>query len=369
MRRHRWLAGALALALLAVLSGAACFQDMVLSSMRPDRPFDPAAAPAAPDYADPAAWSALPDREDAADASVPEFPPIDQGAAPADVFYVHPTSYIKSGWNGPVDDAKLNRDTDLLSTRIQASAFNGCCAVWAPRYRQANGTAFTHPGPDGGRALDLAFEDVRAAFRHFLARRDPSRPFLVAAHSQGSALALRLLAEEVSGTPLRAQLVAAWLVGIPIPLAALAEAMPDIPPCATPEQTGCVIGWNARGPGFVPTLFDLRSLDGAREVGEGERLCVNPQGDGGGGEAVFLDADPPLVAPGFTSARCEGGALVVELAGEPPRDFMSRLLDRALGEGNYHPIEYQLFYADIRAGASERLAAWTRAQRSVPGQQ
>jgi hypothetical protein len=75
--------------------------------------------------------------------------------------------------------------------------------------------------------------------------------------------------------------------------------------------------------------------------------------------AVFLDAEPPLVAPGFASAQCRGGRLVVSLSGRPPRDFRSRLLDRVLGPGNHHPIEYQLFFADIRDNASVRLAAFT----------
>jgi hypothetical protein len=81
--------------------------------------------------------------------------------------------------------------------------------------------------------------------------------------------------------------------------------------------------------------------------------------------AVFLDANPVLVAPGFASAQCRGGRLEVTLAGAPPRDLMSRLLDRALGPGNYHPIEYQLFFADLRANAAERLAAWHARRASV----
>jgi hypothetical protein len=137
----------------------------------------------------PGSWSALPEREDAADAAVPAFPAADQRRAGADVFYVHPTSYVGPLWNAPVDDARLNTDTDRVATRIQASAFNRCCAVYAPRYRQGNGTAFTHPSVDGRRALDVAYADVRAAFRHFLASREAARPFLLASHSQGSALA------------------------------------------------------------------------------------------------------------------------------------------------------------------------------------
>jgi hypothetical protein len=39
---------------------------------------------------------------------------------------------------------------------------------------------------------------------------------------------------------------------------------------------------------------------------------------------------------------------------------MSKLLDRALGEGNYHAIEYQMFFLDIRHNAAVRTEAWLR---------
>ncbi len=67
--------------------------------------------------------------------------------------------------------------------------------------------------------------------------------------------------------------------------------------------------------------------------------------------------DPRLLA-GFADARCEGGQLTITEIGEPPRDFMSRILDWMMGPENYHPIEYQLFYLDIRTNAYERVKAF-----------
>jgi hypothetical protein len=371
MRWKRWIAGAIAVVGVLGLLGAVFLNDLVLGMMTPSGPFDPASVPAAPDYNDPSRWSALPERDDAADAVVPELPGVDQASAPADVFYVHPTSYIGPQWNASLEDVDLNANTDRVATRIQASAFNGCCAVYAPRYRQANGTAFTNPTPDGQRAIDLAYTDVREAFHRFLARRGRARPFILASHSQGSMLAYRLLREEISGTPLRAQLIAAWLIGGLITEQAVATQMPDVPPCSSPEQVGCILGWNARSPTNVPGPFEVRSLteDGRVAEGLGPRLCVNPlsgrpdEAAVGAREsrgAVFLDADPPLVAPHFASAQCRGGTLVVAEIGRAPRDFMSKLLDRALGEGNYHAIEYQMFFLDIRHNAAVRTEAWLR---------
>jgi hypothetical protein len=373
MRWKRWIGGTVAVLGVVGLLGAVFMTDLVLYMMTPARSFDPASAPAAPDYNEPSSWSALPDREDAADAFVPEFPAVDQRSAPADVFYVHPTTYVGSQWNGPVSDADLNTATDRVATRIQASAFNGCGAIYAPRYRQANGTAFTHPTRDGQRAIDLAYSDVVRAFQSFLERRGRGRPFIVASHSQGSVLAARLLREAISGTPLREQLIAAWIVGWPISEPTLAQQIPDIPPCASADQIGCIVGWNARSPTYIPGPFEFRALgeDGRVADDRGPHLCVNPVSglrDGaavGSKEsrgAVFLDADPPLVAKGFASAQCRDGTLVIAEVGRAPRDFMSSLLDRALGEGNYHPIEYQMFFLDIRHNAAVRTEAFRRSR-------
>jgi hypothetical protein len=351
------------------------FKPLVRTAMRPGAAFDGRKLPVAPSFADPAAWSALPTREDVADVALSALPAIDQKTAAADVFYVHPTTYVGSLWNGAIDDARLNNDTDRVATRLQASAFNACCAIYAPRYRQANGTVFIAPSADGQRALDVAYSDVAAAFRYYVQHHNLGRPFVVAAHSQGSVLAYRLLREEISGKPLRSQLVAAYIVGAAVTKEDLAKEIPDLPACATPEQTGCVIGWNARGPGFVPGDFEMILQRPQKEGSQkpGELLCVNPityRTDGQAATAaqnqgaLFWDSKAPAVMPGFASAQCQNGTLVVSEIGSAPRDFMSSLLDYVIGKQNYHPIEYQIFYLNLRHNAQQRVASYLK--RAAP---
>jgi hypothetical protein len=344
---RRFLKAAGAIALLCFVLGGVFFKPLVVFFMSPSGPFDPAQVPPAPSYKDAAAWSALPDRQDAADVAISALPALDQRSAPADVFYAHPTTYIGNRWNGPVLDARLGADTDRVATKLQASAFNACCAIYAPRYRQANGTAFTRPSQDGERAIDLAFSDVAAAFRYYLQHKNHGRPFILAAHSQGSVLAYRLLRQEISGKPPRDLLVAAYVVGAAIP-EDIKKELPDVPVCATPEQTRCIIGWNARSPQYVPGGFEMTLQKTTSGTATEPRLCVNPlsfRTDGAlaGVEmnqgALFFDSASPAVLPGFASAQCKDGTLLVPQIGKPPRDFMSRLLDHVLGEGNYHPIE------------------------------
>lgn len=365
-RTGRVVRGGLGALLAVVVLAALNLASIVDHTMTPDVPFAAETPPPAPDYANPSSWSALPEREDLADRAPTGSPAVDQRGAPADVFYVHPTSYVGSRWNGPTNDAALNAATDRVATGIQASAFNACCAVYAPRYRQANGSAFYRRSADGDRAIDLAYGDVRRAFDAFNARRGGGRPFIVAAHSQGSVMAERLLYEAISGTALRELLVAAYLPGGHITTAGLRERAPDLPPCRSADDLHCVAAWNARSPTFAPTRFELRRADTR------EHLCTNPltwADDGAHAAAslnlgaVFLETEDHSARAAFADARCARGTLAVSRIGDSPRDLPSRVLDRMLGEGNYHPIEYQMFFMNLRRNAVVRVAAFVAARR------
>lgn len=351
----------LALAALSALALVALNLNRIADiAMTPRTPFDPQRAPPPPDYSSPTSWSALPERKDLADRAPPGDSALDQLQALIDVFYIHPTTYIGNQWNAPTDDPSLNEATDRVATGIQASAFSGCCAIYAPRYRQANGTAFYRRSDDGQRAIGVAYDDVRRAFDAFNARRGASRPFIFAAHSQGSILAERLLYEAISGAPLRDALVAAYLIGGEVTLEGLRERAPDIAPCRAPDDVHCVVAWRARGPAFVPTRFEFDRTD-PREL-----LCTNPltwKSDGAYASrdrnlgAVFLESDDHTPRTGFADAQCKDGTLVVSQVERAPRDLPSRILDWVMGSENYHPIEYQLFFMNLRRNAVDRSHA------------
>ncbi|WP_437579684.1 DUF3089 domain-containing protein [Sorangium sp. So ce887] len=371
MKRSARIALGVVLGIAAVAAIAALnLGVLVRLAMSPGAPFDAEAPPPAPDYADPRSWSALPERDDAGDPAPTGAPAVDQRHAAADVFYLHSTSYVGRSWNARMDDATVNDATDRGATGIQATAFNGCCAVYAPRYRQANGMAFTRSSSDGDRAIDVAYGDVRRAFDAFNARRGAGRPFLLAAHSQGTVMAERLLREAISGTALRDQLVAAYLVGGAITVDGLRERAPDIPPCRAPDDLRCAVAWNARGAVYVPTEFEMHRTDPR------ERLCTNPlswRTDGARAPAdlnrgaVFLESDDRAPRTRLAGdAQCVDGTLVLHDVGAAPRDLPSRILDRVLGKENYHAIEFQLFFMNLRENAASRLAAYLSASEDRP---
>lgn len=234
---------------------------------------------------------------------------------------------------------------DRVATRIQATVFNGCCAVYAPRYRQTNGRDFVEPTADGERAFELAYSDVERAFDAFNARRGETRPFIIAAHSQGTMIAERLLARRVSRTPMRDRLVAAYLIGGRVTVDGLRERSPDIAVCADARDAAALRG------GVQRALDELRAraLRGARRRSRPARVrqpahVARRRGSGAGERepgAVFIESADARPRAGFADAQCVDGTLRVRSIAAAPRDFMSSLLDRVLGPGNFHPIEYQ----------------------------
>ena len=233
----------------------------------PSAPFDPAAAAPAPDYGDRVNWAALPDREGLED-MVPAgvTGTVTQGDAPVDVFFIHPTGYLKGdSWTFSMDPNTATEENTRWMLANQASAYNGCCNVYAPRYRQANIFAYLRGEAIRDEVLAFAYEDVARAFEHFLNQFSNGRPFVIASHSQGTHHGARLLAEQIDGTPLAERLVAAYLIGGGLARAEL-ETMADIALCTTADDLHCAVHWDTYSEAVIDDGFpDLRG-----------NVCVNP---------------------------------------------------------------------------------------------
>ena len=357
---HKLIA-ALAAGVLALgLAAAVAAQDSLMAAaMKPVQPFSASTAPPAPDYTKDEAWAGLPDRQDAVDV-VPDGSTDGQVTAKVDVFFVHPTTYFsKDGWNASFSEqgGAGVAGVDAGTMRAQASVFNGCCRVFAPRYRQATLAAFFDrspdlvPGPDGKAAIDLAYGDVSRAFTEFL-KRSHGRPFILAGHSQGSLHLIRLLQERVVGKPLQKRLVAAYLIG-----SSLRAGDLKLPLCEGPAQTGCLINYNSVTQAVAEDQQRLY-LPISSHV---RLVCTNPL-------TWTLNASAPASAnlgaihgqrggplgaplPALTGARCVDGMLAIDTIGAP---FLNPLVKG----GVYHIYDYNLFYMNLRANAVARADAF-----------
>lgn len=336
----------------------------------PKTPFDQMEPPPQPDYGKRSAWAVWPGVPSAAD-TVPDGAKPGRAKAPAaDVFFIHPTTYLGNDtWNAPFNAGGFTGQ-QLKETVLgyQISIFNACCRMFAPRYRQATISAFLRPTANSFKAYDLAYSDVLRAFDYYLANQNNGRPFILASHSQGSLHATRLIQERIATNPeLRKRLVVAYVVGASLP----ESADIGLPVCKSASQTRCFVDWNsasaltllALGRGLMVTWGDGKY----RAVGLKRWLCVNPLSwDGRTTAAISKNRGalpfpglgkpvPPLRA-GVTGGRCTRGRLVISI----PRKKREGFTDVLTKLGSYHNLDYSLFYDSVRRNAVARVKAFLR---------
>lgn len=293
-----------------------------------------------------------------------EDPTQDPSYRAAAVFFVHPTSYLnRAHWNEPANEAE-SRDRASNFIKLMASVFADVGAVWAPRYRQATLGAFLTEKPEGQRALGAAYADVLAAFDAFVAAQPADMPILLAGHSQGSMHLSRLLKDRVAGQPLAKRIIAAYVIGWPVPVTADLPAM-GLPACTRADQAGCILSFQSyaepAGYGDTMALFEaLPGLTGKSRLGD-TYLCTNPLTGRSGGTAdatrnrgmvkpsLRFD-DGSIVTPGV-GAKCDAKGFLLIGPGPDLGPF-------TLPNNNYHAYDYPLFWLNLREDAAMRLSVF-----------
>lgn len=267
-----------------------------------------------------------------------------QPNAPADVFFIHPTTDIfglKISGNTDLDNDRVNKQTDELSIQYQASVFNVACKVYAPRYRQAVLQNFFLRNSDKSKqAFNVAYEDIKAAFEYYLKNYNKGRPIIIAGHSQGSMHAARLLKDFFDGKPLQQQLVAAYLIGYPT----FPNQFQYLKTAEHADSLGGIISYNTF----------LLGTDGAFSNEYKGAIVVNPLS--WNTDNAFVNSSYHLggikknkteIYTKLLGAKCGNGILEIQkpnVAGYVP-----------LIRNNYHIHDYSLFYMNIRQNVEHRV--------------
>ncbi|HMI41260.1 MAG TPA: DUF3089 domain-containing protein, partial [Sphingomicrobium sp.] len=169
----------------------------------------PAATPPPIDYTQASNWLCLPGRADVCSTPLPTtaLNPNGYGSTgkstvakdpPLDCFYVYPTVSRDQALN-----SDLNMSEEIGTAAAQAARFSSVCKVYAPKYRQMTVGAVVaySAGQDISKAAVLAYGDVLAAWRNFLATRNKNRPFVLIGHSQGTVHLIPLIATQIETNP------------------------------------------------------------------------------------------------------------------------------------------------------------------------
>jgi hypothetical protein len=289
----------------------------------------PAAAqapPTAPDYSKDTSWLCLPGRKDICSTPLPTtaLNPNGYGSTgvssvakdpPLDCFYVYPTVSRDQGLNSDLKPSEENG-----AAQSQFARFAGVCRTFAPLYRQMTlgAVAAYSAGANIDAAAALAYRDVAAAWRNYLATKNAGRPFVLIGHSQGSLMLQMLISREIENNPaVAARMKLAIIPGfnVLVPQGKLVGGtFKKTPLCSHPSQTGCVIAWSSFREKNVPpagAIFGYADQPGMT-VG-----CVNPALPGSR-DWVKLDS----YWYSRSSLPVPGGPIAWSSEGSPPSAYL-----------------------------------------------
>ena len=320
-----------------------------------------AAAPAAaqpvtppPDYSKTASWLCLPGRVDVCSRPLPTtaLNPNGYGSTglspvapnpPVDCFYVYPTV---SRDRGMISDLTPD-NAEISAVQSQFARFAGVCRPYAPLYRQLTVAAVTAAavGTNVAPQSAIAYSDVAAAWRRYLAAHNKGRPFVLVGHSQGSAMLQQLIRREIEGKPIARQMLRAIIPGFNVLVPQgrrVGGTFKSTPLCASPGETGCVMSWVSYRENNVPpegAMFGWAPSPGMT-VG-----CTNPARPGSARwERLDSYWNTRLTLP------VPGGPIVWSSEGRPPTQFLRTeglVSARCVNQG-------RLGYLSVRTNADPR---------------
>ena len=290
-----------------------------------------------------------------------------------DTFYVYATEYIMGSFEeGAPDYATLDNAEMLQGAAAEymahASTFEDSTNVFVPYYRQAGlkyGGEISKKTGDVNAALKgMPYDDVTAALDYYFENCNSGRPFIIAGHSQGSAMVLLLLSTYFKDhSEYLDRMVAAYPIGYSVTKDYLASN-PHLKFATGETDTGVIVAWNTEGlknvetnavnvvvlPGtmsinplnwkldesYAPASMNLGSLVANEKTGEPEI------GDVGADAQINL-------------AR---GVVVTNAKVAPMDEESAKVAAEFFGPDGRHDSDYTYYYNNIKDNVAKRFAAY-----------
>lgn len=282
-----------------------------------------------------------------------------------DVFFVYPTIYKHPFQKKRHHMGMHNPVYRLLAKGVcawQGQLFARHCNFYAPYYRQLGTESFKMPIDEVKRAERIPYQDVHAAFFHYLEHFNEGRPFILAGHSQGSAMLLELMRREFSNPALSEKLVAAYLIGFSLTKDDL-KRNPHMKLALGEEDTGTIVTYNTTAWG-LPLMRFLKP----------DAVCVNPlnwRNDGvyadkslNEGAVLFsFGKHVRFEAPHYTGAYIDEsrGVLMIDDSAAyelyKARWFFKKIL---MNRGSLHMLDIALFYKNLEQNVQRRINSYQK---------
>ena len=274
-----------------------------------------------------------------------------------DIFFLYTGSCDGSG-TCSVSDPGM-RQKALEKTLQQAGAFEPIGNMFVPYYRQLNSSIFLGLKPAERNArLATSSADAYAAFDYYLNHHNQGRPFILAAHGQGSAALLDgILSRYLEHNPAaRQQMVAAYAIGYSVTADYLSRN-PHLRIAERRNDVGVIISYSTEAPGVKAT--NPAVLPGAVAINpvnwtRSERKAL-PQLSRGANLSAFGEDE---YKENFADARINMARGVVECSTANLDQYASPDYPHGAFPGG----DYAFYFYDLRANAQERVDAYRQSR-------
>ena len=295
-----------------------------------------------------------------------------------DTFYIYSTVYF--GNEGDPDYATMDNAEMLagidVEHAIKSSVFEQSTNVFIPYYRQAGmrieAEAWLKTGNiDGPLVGGTPYGDIVDALDYYFEHCNGGRPFVIAGHSQGSAIVKMVLKNYFKEHPeYYKRMIAAYPIGYAFTKAEF-EAYPHMKFATGECDTGVVVTWNTEGP-------RNREVNADTCVLQPGSMSINPLNwklDGTYAPAslnlgsLYMDEKTGEVKMGDVGADAQvfpdRGVVVTHAKGEPMSGEKAEVATYFFGPDGRHGEDYALFYCNIKANVAKRVAAYKENQAGM----
>ncbi len=279
-----------------------------------------------------------------------------------DVFYVYPTVYTKVNDTDPLI-CELNNSMMIQGASVpfsrQATIFDSLANIYAPFYRQADaaGTLFLSSAQKDSLVGDIPYSSIKNAFRYYIKYLNNNRPFILAGHSQGSALLLFLLSDYMADHPaVYKRMIAAYVIGYSVTDTYLSDN-PHLSFADSSNDIGVIISYNTEAPqiGEPGNPIVLEGANAINPINWRRDDTLAPASENLG--SILWDSLGVIShVSHFADASLDLSRGVVITSTPDPNQLAPG--NTVFGKGVYHRYDYAFFYENLRQNVKDRIAKY-----------
>ena len=289
-----------------------------------------------------------------------------------DTFYIPATNYILGSYEegapdfAPIDNAEMRAGVKD-EYEGHASAFADATNVFVPLYRQSGlkheEDCWRETGDMLTALTGTPYTDITAALDYYFENYNEGRPFVIAGHSQGSAMTKLVLMDYFKRHPdYYRRMVAAYVIGYAVTREDL-RANPHLKFATGESDAGVIVSWNTEGEGNA-TAKNMVWMPGAISINPlNWRLdgTYAPASENLGSWMQDVATMKREIKDVGADARVDvERGVVVTNAKSDPNPFTN-----VFGPASFHNNDYGFYYNNIKDNVEKRIASYLIDNREI----